>query len=223
MTECIRPAKDKINIRSMRSTEKVLIIETETEKDIQKLNEMEALKKHSFVIEKPRKKNPLMIIYDVPSTKTDQDIKDTIYEQNFEESLSKDEFNQKFSLRFKAGPRGKNTVHHVAEVTSDLRKIILSKGRLYLDFTSHSAKDYIVVARCLKCQDLGHVAKYCNKQSSSCSHCGEQDHAKSECAKKEQPPVCIPCTLRKKKCKSRKECPTHRLMLERLIQRIDYG
>ena len=223
MTQNINPAKDKINIRSMRSTEKVLILETESEKDIEKLNENEALKKHQLVIEKPRKKDPLMIIYDLPTTKEEQEIKDTLYHQNFEQLLSKEQFMQKFNVRFKAGPRGKSTVHHVAEVAADLRKLILNKGRVYLDFTSHSVKDYVVVARCMKCQDLGHVAKYCRKQNSICSHCGEQDHAKTECQKKEQPPVCVPCNIRKKKCKGKKECPTHRMMLERLIQRTDYG
>ena len=164
-----------------------------------------------------------MIIYDFPRAKNEQEIKDTIYYQNFEEAFSKEEFMLMFNLRFKAGPRGKSTVHHVAEVSADLRKLILNKGKLYLDFISHSVKDYIVVARCLKCQDLGHVAKYCRKQNSSCSHCGEQDHVKAECQKKEQPAVCIPCSLRKKKCKGEKECPTYRMMLERLIQKTNYG
>lgn len=223
MTENVKPGRDKINIRSMRSTEKVLIVETETEEDILKLNNNEALKRHQLVLEKPRKRNPLVIIYDLSSEKTVEEIAQMIYIQNFESNMSESEFNEQFKLRFKVGPRNRSVVHHVAEVSSTIRKILLGKGRVYMDFTSHSVKDYVVVARCLKCQDLGHIAKYCKRTNVTCSHCGEQDHVKNDCAKKDQLPTCIPCMLRKKKCVSRKDCPTYRLMMERLVSRTDYG
>lgn len=75
-----------------------------------------------------------------------------------------------FSLKFKTGPRDKEVVHHVAEVTSTMRKLILQKGRLYLPFISVVAKDFIVVPRSLKCQDLGHIAKYCKCESNICAN-----------------------------------------------------
>ena len=37
ITESIKPAKDKIKIRNLRSTERIIIIETETEQDIDKI------------------------------------------------------------------------------------------------------------------------------------------------------------------------------------------
>lgn len=111
----------------------------------------------------------------------------------------------------------------VAEVSNQIRKEMVNQGRIYVGFSSVSAKDYIVVARCNKCRDLGHVAKHCSKEE-SCEHCGETGHKKEACTKKKQAATCIPCTRRGKKCNANNqaECPTHRLMLERLIQRTDY-
>ena len=75
MTENVKPSRDKINIRSIRSTAKVLILETETEEDIPKLSSNEALQRHQLVLEKPRKKNPFLIIYGLPSEKIVDEIR----------------------------------------------------------------------------------------------------------------------------------------------------
>ena len=163
-------------------------------------------------------------MYDIPSDMKSDEIIETIYDQNFEGQSRKEEFIEKFNLKFKTGPRDKTTVHHVAEVEASLRTLILKRGRIYLGFRSVNVKDYVVVPRCIKCQDLGHVAKYCSKEKSTCSHCGEEDHSKQQCAKNNQPAVCIPRQRRGKKCsQAKKDCPTNTLLLERLIQRTDYG
>mgnify|MGYP000683972697 CR=1 FL=1 len=123
-------------------------------------------------------------------------------------------------IRFKTGPRERPTVHVVFEISSKIRQLVINKGRLYIGFQSLSTKDYIVVPRCLKCQDLGNVAKHCKRQKSSCPHCGEEDHEKKECSKKDQNAVCIPCQIRKRKCAaSRKDCPTHKILWEDWIQK----
>lgn len=74
-----------------------------------------------------------------------------------------------------------------------------------------NSKDYLVVPKCLKCLDLGHVAKHCPKTENACGHCGDS-HDKKDC---------IPCKLRNKKfAKDPKDCPTHKLMMERPIQKL---
>ena len=223
LTTVLNPRKEKIRIRSMRATKSVLVVETETLEDAQKIMGNSKLNE-TLKCEPPRKRRPLLKMYDIPSDMKQEEIVDTIYEQNFEGHLSKEEFQQKFSLRFRTGPREKTTVHHVAEVEASLRTHILRRGRIYLGFRSVNIKDYVVVPRCIKCQDLGHVAKYCSREKSTCAHCGEEDHSKQQCEKKHQPAVCIPCQRRGKKCsQAKKDCPTNALLLERLIQRTDYG
>lgn len=138
--------------------------------------------------------------------------------------MDRQTFNDQFKIKFKTGSRNRPTVHYVAEVSPTIRKTILTKGRLFVEFSSHTAKDYLVVPRCLKCFDIGHVAKHCRKESSSCGHCGEIDHVKTDCQKIKQPKICIPCALRKRKCSGdNKTCLTYKMMLERTVSRIYYG
>lgn len=162
-----------------------------------------------------------MIIYNIPTDLEDKEIKELIYEQNFIENMTKQEFEEEFKLKFRTGPRDKKMVHHVVEVGPKTRKLLIQKKKVYVAFSSADIKDYIVVARCMKCQDLGHIAKYCT-QKEICSHCGKEDHKKVECPKKDLPAACIPCMKRGKKCLG-KECQTLKIMTERLILKTDYA
>lgn len=222
LTKVLNPAKDKIQVRGMRTSGSVLIVETSTENDAQKIMNNKAVGA-TLKCEPPRKRKPLMIIYDVPVDTTEEELIKYAYEQNFSEVIEEKNFLEGFKLRFRAGPRGKATVHHVVEIDPELRKIILKQGKLYLGFRAVGVKDYLVVSRCNKCQDLGHIAKYCH-QDEVCGHCGKNGHKKAECPDKNKPRKCIPCTKRGKQCNlGERGCATHKIMMDRLIDRTDYG
>lgn len=222
-TTTINPVKDGIKIRNMRATNKMLIIETETKEDLEKIVKNKKLAE-DLKMEPPKKRRPLMVFYDIQTSADNDYIQNAIYEQNLKDQITREEFNEGFTLRFKTGPKDKPTVHHVAEVHPRIRHLLLQQYRTYVGFNAIRAKDYLVVPRCIKCQDIGHVAKHCKAEENTCSHCGEQGHNKNECPKKDQPPVCIPCKNRKKECKEKgKDCKTYIMMMERLIQKTDYG
>ena len=204
LTSQVKPAQDKIQIRNMRTTDKVVIVETNSIADIEKLKTHEKLKESNVRIELQRKKQPLMIMYDVDAHLKEDEILDSIYYQNLEDHLSWEDFSQNFRLRFKTGRRDRATVHHVAEVSAMLRKILINKSRLYINFSAHSIKDYIVVAKCVNCQDLGHVAKHCKRERQVCAHCAQEGHKKMECGQSSSPAVCIPCKLRNTNCSPNK-------------------
>ncbi|CAH1224443.1 unnamed protein product [Diabrotica balteata] len=81
---------------------------------------------------------------------------------------------------------------------------------------------YIVIPKCLKCLDLGHVPKHCGRET-TCGHCGGA-HEKKDCNKAGQPKTCIPCKYRNKSnCgKESNDCATYKLLMDRLIQKTDY-
>lgn len=220
-TKNINPAKEGIKIRNMRTTQKMLIVETESKEDLEKITMNQKLK-DELQMEPPRKRKPLIAIYDLQSKWDNDYIKEAIYVQNLKDKITYDEFYNGFSLKFKTGPRDKPTVHHVAEVEPKIRKLLLNQHRLYLGFYATRIKDYIVVPRCMKCQDFGHVGKHCSAEGHTCGHCAGK-HQKAECQNKDKEQVCVPCNKRNKKCKGGNDCQTYKMMMERLVEKTDYG
>lgn len=222
-TKTIDPTKEKIRVRSMRTAGKVLIVETCGEEDARKITANKKLEQE-LKCEPPKKRRPLLIIYDVPTAKKEEEVLECIYEQNLTEHCNKKDFGDMLRVRFRAGPKGGSTTRYVVEVDPNLRKTILNQGRLYVGFKSLNVRDYVVVPTCNRCQDLGHIAKQCHEKEEVCAHCGKEGHRKAECPGKERPRTCIPCTRKGKQCSKEKgQCPTYRMMVERLIEKTDYG
>jgi len=54
-----------------------------------------------------------------------------------------------------------------------------------MGFTSLKVRDFMQVARCAKCHDLGHVAKHCSGEE-RCGRCGATDHKNADCKSENQ-------------------------------------
>lgn len=215
----VDPVREKLKIKRTRTTGKVMIVETENEAEANKILNNDKLKEN-LNCEPPKKRKPLMIVYNVPADLTERKVKQLVYEQNFEGIIRKEEYEDNFNMKFKTGPRDKTTVHHVVEISAKLRKILLNQKRIYVAYGSYDVKDYIVVPRCMKCQDLGHVSKYCRKENQVCSHCGDEAHKRADCPRRILTAICIPCKYRGKRCVG--ECATNKMLVERLIAKTDY-
>ena len=204
-TDKVDPVRAKIKIKGIRQTKgNGLVTEVSSEKDIQTLREHQALQ--GYKMETPRRKNPLVILYDVDSTLTEEELVGALISQNFSGELSDTEV---LVPRFKTGPRDKDTVHWVLEVSPAVRQKLLTQGRAYLTFASAKVKDFVKVAQCMKCSDYGHVAKYCTNEE-CCSRCQSKEHKKADC---KEELCCIPCKRRNITCKAKKEeqCPTFKI------------
>lgn len=217
ITKLIDPIKEKIRVISLKNTKtNSLRITVNSDEDADKLRKHPNLEHYN--IEGQKKKNPLLIIYDVDSTINSEKLKDIIIRQNLEQN---DE--AEITVKFKTGPKEKATVHWVIEASPRIRNILLQKQRLFIEFSSVHIKDYLVVAKCYKCLDLGHIAKYCTDQE-KCKKCGESGHKANECNKGKEN-ICIPCKKRNINCakSNTKDCLTYKIMLQQLIQNTDYG
>lgn len=60
---------------------------------------------------------------------------------------------------------------------------ILKNGRLNIDFERCRVFPFVKITRCFKCQEYGHIAKYCKKSEHICGKCGEE-HKSEECTSK---------------------------------------
>ena len=146
-TENINPVKDKLKIRNIRSTENTLIIETETETDAEKIINHASLKDKNIKLEKPRKRNPLVIVYDVEKELNEEEVLQQLYCQNFDKVISEQDFKEECKVRFKTGPWDRPTIHLVMEMTARLRStradcmLALPRMRLKIMWLSQGACD----------------------------------------------------------------------------------
>lgn len=229
LMKTIDPKRSKIHVKNLRKIrDNGILIETETKYDLAKIAASSDLKERGFKIERPGKKEPRILIYDVQNSLGEQEIKDAIYEQNPDlvENIEKSKFDMEFKLQFRVGKRREDFTNWVAEVTPDLRNRIRKMGRIYIEWQCCRIQDFIGLSRCYKCQGYGHIAKYCRQENSTCSHCAQDGHKESECQKKGEPAKCASCKRFKKPMDHSifdKNCPAYKFALERTVSKTDYG
>ena len=218
------PSKEKVQITNLRKTKVGLIIEAESEGDLDKIRNNKDLNEQ-FHIEKPSKSRPRIMIYDVPSDMTDQQVIQAVFEQNEGLIDSAKNLAMHFEPKFKTGKRQKETTTWVVEVSPEIRVSLLERRKIFIGWQSCKIHDYITVTKCYKCQGFGHIAKHCRNEQ-VCSHCTQTGHNRSDGPNKDKPKTCANC-LRSKREHTHdtmdRKCPLYKQALDRLIKSTDYG
>ena len=99
---------------------------------------------------------------------------------------------------FRTGKRGGEVTNWVFEVSSEVRDALIEKGKIGIGWRICRVVDYVATTRCYKCQQFGHVSKYCKATQDTCGHCGELGHKMSESPNKNRKPTCHACKVSKK-------------------------
>lgn len=184
-----------------------------------------ALQKEKVKVSEPSAKKPKMILYDVPLDLTARELTQVVFSKNIE-NLTLEEFEKGFNPIFKVGPKKRSSVHWVIEGSPIVRKLLINKSRIFVDFASCRIKDYLAVTRCFHCQKFGHVAKHCRQQEGVCPHCASTDHEFKDCPSKNKKPVCSNCKKIGKQHDHKvgdSECECYKKALRQLIDRTGYG
>lgn len=226
----ICPEQMKLHVRGVRKTRNGgVIISTESKDDAEKLKHSSVLTSSGFTVVEPSKRNPRIIILGVPSSMGEKELCECLYEQNLADkiqNMSQDAIMSSIKLSHKSGKKDAQTCNFVLEVPAQIRKILISQERVYLNWSSLTVRDFTMVTRCFKCQQYGHAAKTCRETVPACGHCGELGHMVNECTKKAESPKCATC-LRFKKPSNHKtgdvNCPARKMAENRYINSVDYG
>lgn len=183
--------------------------------DEQQIAQIRAALETVVEFREPKAKLPKLIIYDLPSEDTPEEVKERIYNQNFRDSrITKQEFDGNTKMVFKTGPRDIEVCNWIVETTREIREQFIAAGRVFYQVHSCKVADYHVVTRCYKCQRYGHVSKYCKALQDVCSHCGKEGHRFRDCPDKQKDPLCCNCIRAKKGVQKAKhsvlskDCPT---------------
>jgi len=120
---------------------------------------------------------------------------------------------------FKCGPRNREEVDWVVEVTPTVFSALINK-RTFIGLISTFPRPYISAPYCRRCLALDHATKVCKKDITY-HHCAETWHERSNCQNKKKPPTCLHCG--EQHPTMAKECKTWAQRL-RAVQRLtDYG
>lgn len=169
----VRHGKMGINVKRVIKTARGLMIETDGQKQLEKLKSCAQLADKGLVFDEPKKRQPRLMIYDVESPENHEDLVEEIYDQNIsDKGIDLSTFQNEFQLvhTYKKKNLGDSRVTVVAECTARVRNLVRARDRLYIRWQSCRVKDYNPLVRCYKCQAFGHVAKYCRGKS-MCPHC----------------------------------------------------
>jgi hypothetical protein len=226
LKKCI--AKDQsVNVKkavNVRGGGVLLVLDPAGDKD--KILGNKVLNNPNWKVSEPQILKPRIIIYDVPAILTPDELAEDVFNRNVTQTEGLENFKNQFKPSFKLGPRDREVVHWVVECSPDVRKELINKYRLFVDWHSCRVKDYVSVARCFKCQSLGHVGKYCKHENVTCAHCAGVGHDMKNCPNKSKDPTCANC-LRSKRDATHKVsdsiCPTYQKALQQQIGKTDYG
>lgn len=225
--ETVKPSVLGINVKRVTKTARGVMIETEGVEQLEKLEKCSALQQKGLIVEKPKKKLPRLMIYDVDQAEKDDDIVEDIYRQNYSDSgLELDTFKSEFKCIHKYTRRDPNDkrTNWVVECSARVRNIARMRDRIYIGWQSCRLKDYSPLIRCFKCQLYGHTSRICRGRE-CCSHCAGE-HDITNCPRKNDPPRCPNCVRVKKESQhavNDPKCTELQRATRIAFERIDYG
>jgi hypothetical protein len=138
------------------------------------------------------KKQPRVIIFNLPSTLTDIQLREAIYTSTKEQTGLPESAYKDIRLSHKAGPRT-GRCHFVVFAPAAIWSALLAEDRLYMGWESFPLRDYVGVVKCNICHLYGHMAKGCANKTPTCSHCAISGHDREDCPNKGNPPKCVAC------------------------------
>lgn len=227
----IKPAEIGLKVKRLVRIRKGVMLEAEGEEGVRSLIGHKGLSEAGMTVERPAKKKPVIMIYDVSADLGVEEIRQELFSKNFQESdISQDDFNSEFELRHKykdVKSAGKKS-HIVVECSVRVRNWLRERERVFIEWQSCRVKDYVDVARCYKCQRYGHVAKHCNSEKPRCSYCaGEHDFKDCPDRSKKDKVCCVNCKrdgrVEVKHEVGWRRCPAYEKAVKRQNEKIDYG
>ena len=226
----INPQAEKIHIRQTRRTKAgKVVIETGSKADAQKVLQSAKLKEAGLTTNTPSDRLPRVIVYDLPRDASPESLVQEIYTLNEDQmrGIDFERFKRGCNFKFKVGPKDREEVHWVIEVTQEIRNALRSAegGRIYTSWRRCRVLDFVSITRCFRCLGIGHVAAYCKAESSTCGHCGCEGHKRAECKKRDSPAVCALCKRKGKPAGHdvlAKDCPSYRTSFSSYVNSVHY-
>ncbi|KAL0821386.1 hypothetical protein ABMA28_004871 [Loxostege sticticalis] len=185
--ERVRKVKDKKVILGCRTVEERERVKERLKGASDRLN-VEDMKNH----------DPMVILRDVITQHTDNDIKTAIRNQNGVVFRGLDGKDDRLEVKFRRKARNPLMNHVVLRVSPMIYNRMLEKGSVHIDMQRVRVADQSPLVQCSMCLAYGHGRRFCKVEVPKCTHCGGP-HTRNECADflAAAPPRCCNCVAAK--------------------------
>ncbi|KAF0747040.1 CCHC-type domain-containing protein [Aphis craccivora] len=191
----------------------ILLVSTDTDT-------MRAIKnmsgKDGFNVIEEGNRKPKVKIKNVPADYSAEFIADAIMDQN---PNLKPESKDDVKPLFKCGPRNRQVVDWVVEVSPKVYSAMLNK-RTFIGLISTFPRPFVSAPHCRRCLAVDHTTKNCTNDI-KCHHCATTGHDKEKCNNKGDAPTCAHCGGRH--TTMGKECKTWAKRIIAVQRITDYG
>ncbi|CAK1546359.1 unnamed protein product [Leptosia nina] len=150
---------------------------------------------NKLLVEEASNKDPQIILKDVLSVHTDEELVAALKTQNKDLMKGmKKEDGERIRVRYRRKTRNPHTNHVVLLVPPKMWQNITETGRVHIDLQRVVAMDQTPLIQCSRCLGYGHGRRLCKEEQDTCSHCGGP-HKKEACPENQSgtKPSCINC------------------------------
>jgi len=155
----VYPKALQLGVRKIKNlSNDVLFVECRAEFDRDTL-EKELSKLSTINVGIPRKKLPTLLLMFVPKEVVDDNIKNTILQQNNLTHLEDSTLHIKFTKRTFEDSR-----HVVLEVSPNMWRELLALHKHKIQWSMCKVEDFVSITRCLKCLGFDQTARFCQNQ-----------------------------------------------------------
>ncbi|XP_049874511.1 uncharacterized protein LOC126372706 [Pectinophora gossypiella] len=178
----IRQALDAKNTgirvdRLRKARDQKVVLGCHSKHELEKVSE--AVKSRNLTVKEAHNKNPLVILRDVLSVHTDEDIVKALKNQNAH--LLADIKEVRIAVRYRRRARNPHVSHVVIEVSPMVWQRLTAAGRVHIDLQRVRVEDRSPLVQCSLCLGYGHTKRLCKDTVEKCSYCGGP-HKWEECA-----------------------------------------
>ncbi|GFX99048.1 uncharacterized protein TNCV_4809961 [Trichonephila clavipes] len=190
----LNPRKIQVGVKKMRTiNNNRVLVQCVSKEDKNRFLTAIKEKTNTLKVSSPKKRNPNVLLKNLPNEISDHDVLQLLKDQNLELE-EKVQFWEETKIRFTL-KKFENSRHLVLEMNPNCRNLCLNLKFLRENWNVCKIQDFIAINRCFKCFGYHHKAADC-QNGLCCFKCAGK-HKSSECNLSTQ--VCVNCIRFNKK------------------------
>lgn len=157
-----------------------VIVGCASEEERRKVKERLGKASDTLNVEDIANKNPLVMLKDVLSYNTDQEVLGALEHQNKALFEGLGEERKEVEICFRKKTRNPHASHIVLRVPPRISQRMTGAEAVHIDLQRIRVVDYSPLVQCSLCLGYGHSRRLCKDTATKCSHCGG-NHVRADC------------------------------------------